>query len=69
MTINSFIEFIRDRIRVHGYGETLVCKNCGKEYTSRGKYDPGICLDCERENTFIGGPLDGMKAGDLSDDT
>lgn len=29
--------------------ETLTCKICGAEYTSRGKYDPGYCRDCEKK--------------------
>lgn len=47
--------------------ETLVCKKCGKEYKSTGKKDPGICKECRM--IFNGGPLDGMEAGDLNDNT
>lgn len=36
-------------IIIYGPAETLTCKYCGKEYTSRGKNDPGYCRDCERE--------------------
>ncbi len=37
------------QIVIYGPAETLTCKYCGKEYTSRGKNDPGYCRDCERE--------------------
>lgn len=35
-------------IIIFGPGERLDCKICGKEYISRGKYDPGYCRECER---------------------
>ena len=55
------------------HADKLICKNCGKQYASRGKWDCGICRDCEREavqeNAYlIGGPFDGQKAGDTDDD-
>ncbi len=36
-------------IPICGPCETLTCKSCGKEYPSRGKYDPGYCRECEKE--------------------
>ena len=57
------------RLRINACAETFICKKCGKEYISRGKMDPGICPECKRENTFIGGPLDGLEVGDLYDET
>lgn len=50
-----------DPIRLSGNGESLVCKKCGKSYISRGKHDSGYCRDCEKGQTFIGGPLNGQK--------
>lgn len=48
------------KVVVHAPAETMICKKCGKEYFSRGKYDPGICRECEQEQAqLIGGPLDG----------
>ena len=43
------------------HAEKLTCKVCGKQYVSRGKNDPGICRDCEKEKAakLIGGPYDG----------
>lgn len=55
-----------DSITLNSYAETLICKFCGKEYISRGKYDPGYCKECGRE--LIGGPLDGRLAGELKYD-
>ena len=51
------------------HADKLICRICGKQYASRGKFDPGICRDCEREEAMknadlIGGPCDGEKAGD-----
>lgn len=34
-------------ILIHAPCEILTCKICGKEYPSRGKYDPGYCRECE----------------------
>ena len=65
MVLSDFWEEFIDRIRIHAKCETLVCQRCGKEYASRGKHDPGICKECERETTFIGGPLDGMSWEDF----
>lgn len=53
-------------IALNPYAETLICKFCGKEYVSRGKYDPGYCKDCGAE--LRGGPLDGRLAGELKHD-
>ena len=54
------------------HADKLICRICGKQYASRGKYDPGICRDCEKNETMknaqlIGGPCDGQKAGDVND--
>ena len=47
---------------IYAPAETLTCKICGREYVSRGKFDPGYCRDCEarmREASapLVGGPL------------
>lgn len=55
-----------DPIVLNSYAETLICKFCGREYTSRGKHDPGYCKDCGA--MLIGGPLDGRLAGELKYD-
>lgn len=50
---------------IYGQAETLVCEHCGREYVSRGKHDPGICRECERDmqpHYYVGGPLDGQVA-------
>lgn len=59
-------------IYAEDHAEKLTCSLCGKQYISRGKYDPGICRDCEKNETMknaqlIGGPCDGQKAGDDND--
>ena len=51
------------------HADKLICRICGKQYASRGKWDCGICRDCEKEETrknahCVGGPLDGEKAYD-----
>lgn len=53
-------------IYAEDHAEKLKCRKCGKQYVSRGKYDIGICRDCEaKQNAIcIGGPLDGEKAYD-----
>lgn len=57
---------IRPPIVITAPAETYVCSVCGREYTSRGKKDPGdICRACERIQAanlapLIGGPLDGQ---------
>lgn len=53
-------------IIISAYGEPLTCKYCGKEYTSRGKNDPGYCKSCEKElgyksSTLAGGNEDFNK--------
>ena len=52
--------------KIYADAEKLRCSKCGKEYVSRGKYDPGICRDCEAKKKahLIGGPLDGENAYD-----
>ena len=53
-------------IYAEDHAEHLTCSRCGKEYISRGKYDPGICRECEREKNAhcIGGVYDGEPAHD-----
>lgn len=56
-------------IYAEDHAEKLTCSICGKQYISRGKWDPGVCRDCERKETeknahLIGGPLDGGNAYD-----
>ena len=48
------------------HAEKLYCRICGKKYVSRGKNDPGICRECEREQNAhcIGGEYDGQPAHD-----
>ena len=36
-------------ITIYAPAETLTCRICGKDYVSRGKNDPGICRDCEKD--------------------
>lgn len=52
-------------ISVYAPAEMITCSVCGREYVSRGKYDIGICRDCERKMAMqnapcVGGPLDGQ---------
>ena len=61
-------------IYAEDHAEKLTCSICGCQYISRGKYDPGICRDCERAETekaamLVGGPYDGQKAGDQNDES
>ena len=53
-------------IRIHAPTEMLRCRICGQEYFSRGKYDIGICRECEETINAhcIGGAYDGEKAHD-----
>lgn len=49
-------------VMVFAPAERIDCSVCGREYVSRGKYDPGICYECERrmkeQNApLVGGPL------------
>lgn len=37
------------KVVIYAPAEILTCKICGKEYVSRGKYDPGYCRDCEKD--------------------
>lgn len=67
MMIIDFFDILKDRLIIHGHGETLKCNKCGNEYVSTGKHDPGICKECQM--IFSGGPLDGVKVGDLHDET
>ena len=52
---------------VGDHSEVLICKKCGREYKSSGKKDPGVCKECRM--IFNNGPLDGLKVGDLYDET
>ena len=59
-------------IYAEDHAEKLKCSLCGKEYVSRGKFDCGICRECERAETektamLIGGPYSGQKVGDAND--
>ena len=53
-------------IYAEDHAEKLTCSICGKQYVSRGKYDSGICRECQREKDAhcIGGMYDGEKAHD-----
>lgn len=55
-------------IYAEDHAEKLTCSICGRQYVSRGKFDPGICRECEREKNAhcIGGPHDGEPAHDKS---
>lgn len=51
------------------HADKLICRICGKQYASRGKWDCGICRECERIEAeknaqLIGGPCDGEPAHD-----
>ena len=48
-----------NNILINGYADTRICNICGKPYTSRGKNDPGICKDCEREKGYSSSSLSG----------
>lgn len=56
-----------DGIAISSYAEKLVCSECGIEYCSRGKKDPGYCRTCERRNhtKLVGGPFDGKTINDI----
>ena len=61
-------------IYAEDHAEKLKCSICGREYVSRGKYDCGICRDCERAETeksalLIGGPCAGEKACGVNDES
>ena len=63
MVLTDEIKSSSEEVVVYGPAENLICGQCGKEYVSRGKHDPGICRECEYLNRFenakmIGGPLD-----------
>ena len=49
-------------IIIHAPAEILTCSICGKEYVSRGKYDPGFCRQCadEMKNKKL---MDGILEG------
>lgn len=50
-------------VSVYAPAEILTCSICGREYVSRGRYDPGICRDCERNQATAGAPLVGGPLG------
>lgn len=59
-------------IYAEDHADKLICSKCGNQYVSRGKFDCGICRDCESKLTqqnasLIGGPFDGEKAGGSDD--
>lgn len=53
-------------IYAEDHAEKLNCSICGRQYVSRGKFDPGICRECEakKDAHCIGGPHDGEPAHD-----
>lgn len=51
------------RIFADGHAEILTCCMCGKTYTSRGRYDPGYCYDCEQQMKYQNAPLVGGPLG------
>ena len=54
------------KIYAEDHAEKLTCSMCGRQYVSRGKFDPGICRECEakKKAKLIGGPCDGENAYD-----
>ena len=60
MITNNFLDFFKDYFRIFAdkHCEILKCKQCGREYPSRGLRDIGICPECLRQSNNIGGPLD-----------
>ena len=64
--IKKWRDSIPVTIYAEDHAEKLTCRKCGKVYVSRGKQDPGICRDCEREQNAmcIGGVYDGESAHD-----
>ena len=50
-------------IEVYAPAETLTCSMCGKQYVSRGRYDLGICRDCEHKMAKQNAPLVGGQLG------
>lgn len=53
-------------IMAEDHAEKLTCSICGKTYVSRGRWDNGICRECEKEKNAhcVGGVHDGEKAHD-----
>ena len=53
-------------ITAEDHAEKLTCSICGKRYVSRGRWDSGICRECEKEKNAhcIGGVYDGELAHD-----
>lgn len=53
-------------ITAEDHAEKLTCSLCGKQYVSRGRFDPGICRECEKEKNAhcVGGVCDGEMAHD-----
>ena len=60
MIVNTFIDYFKDHFRIFAnkHCELLICKQCGREYPSRGVRDIGVCPECLREGNFMGGPMD-----------
>ena len=62
MIVDDMHDTGNPHVIVFAPAETLTCSVCGKQYTSRGRYDHGICRECEAriqaENApLVGGPL------------
>lgn len=53
-------------IMAEDHAEKLTCSICGKTYVSRGRWDNGICRECEKEKNAhcVGGVHDGEMAHD-----
>lgn len=60
MNAYDFFEVIGSTLRIwaNRHCEIRKCERCGREYRSKVKDDVGVCPECLRETTFIGGPLD-----------
>lgn len=46
-------------IIAENHADKLTCSKCGKMYWSRGRYDPGMCRECEYQ-IIHGVPSGGM---------
>ena len=53
-------------ITAEDHAEKLTCSICGKTYVSCGRWDIGICRECEKEKNAhcVGGVHDGEMAHD-----
>ena len=50
-------------VEVYAPAEILTCSICGREYVSRGRYDPGYCRDCEQKMAYQNAPFSGGPLG------